>query len=150
MEKIRNERGFAGTDPRGGEGNVMGAPKVAVLRASTASATEEALRRQYGGAIQITGDRTAFYERHLLFDNVVDPETTGPRERYEAFARSIRDVLSQRWVRAEQTYQRVNPKRAYYLSMEFLIGRSLSNNITNMLVSPFVSESVRERALDWV
>ena len=149
-EEMRNKRAFGGTDPRGGEGKVMGAPKVAVLRASTASGTEEALRRQYGGKIQLTGSDDAFYERHLIFDNVVDLEATGPRERYEAFARTIRDVLSQRWVRTEQTYQRVNPKRAYYLSMEFLIGRSLSNNITNLLLSPFVSEDVRERALDWV
>ena len=46
------------------------------------------------------------------------------RERFEAFARSVRDVLSQRWVLTEDTYNRVNPKRIYYLSMEFLIGRS--------------------------
>src|SRR5712664_1727511 len=150
MEKMRNVRTPVGTDHRAGEDRAMGATKVTVLRASTASDTEEALRRQYGGKIQLTGSDDAFYERHLIFDNVVDLEATGPRERYEAFARTIRDVLSQRWVRTEQTYQRVNPKRAYYLSMEFLIGRSLSNNITNLLLSPFVSEDVRERALDWV
>ncbi len=149
MQKMRNERAPAGTDPRAGD-RAMGATKVAVLPASPPSGTKEALRRQYGGAIQISGKEDAFYERHLIFDNVVDPEATGLRERYEAFARSMRDVLSQRWIRTEQTYQRVNPKRAYYLSMEFLIGRSLSNNITNLLLSPFVSEAVRELALDWL
>lgn len=41
---------------------------------------------------------------------------------YEAFARSVRDILSQRWVHTEDTYTRENPKRVYYLSMEFLIG----------------------------
>jgi glucan phosphorylase len=50
--------------------------------------------------------------------------TIGARERFEAAARSVRDTLSQRWVRTEETYQRENPKRVYYLSMEFLIGRS--------------------------
>ena len=65
-----------------------------------------------------------------MFDNVVDAAAVGPRERYEAVARSVRDVLSQRWLRTEQTYERENPKRVYYLSMEFLIGRSLANNIT--------------------
>src|SRR5262249_41471537 len=57
---------------------------------------------------------------------------------------------SQRWVRTEQTYERLNPKRVYYLSMEFLIGRSLTNNITNMLLGPFVSDAVKERSLDWI
>ena len=37
----------------------------------------------------------------------------------------MRDILSQRWVLTEQTYEQENPKRVYYLSMEFLIGRSL-------------------------
>ena len=60
-----------------------------------------------------------------MFDNVIDPAEVGPRERYEAVARSVRDVLSQRWHRTEHTYDRENPKRVYYLSMEFLIGRSL-------------------------
>src|SRR4051812_9897875 len=80
-----------------------------------------------GGPAQLTGSDNALYERHLTFDNVVAIENSGPREHYEAFARSIRDVLSQRWIRTAQTYDRANPKRVYYLSMEFLIGRSLAN-----------------------
>jgi len=64
-------------------------------------------------------------------------------------ARSVRDVLSQRWVRTERTYNRLNPKRIYYLSMEFLIGRSLTNNITNMLVEPYVHHAAQQRDLDW-
>jgi starch phosphorylase len=90
------------------------------------------------------------YERHLLFDNAVDPATAWPRERFEAFARSVRDILSQRWVRTEDTYERQNPKRIYYLSMEFLIGRSLANNITNLLLDPLAREAVNQKHLDWL
>jgi len=121
------------------------APRVA------AADTMDALRRQYGsGPVDLTGSADALYERHLLFDNVADPATVGAHERYEAFARSVRDVLSQRWVRTEQTYERQNPKRVYYLSMEFLIGRSLANNVTNMMLSPFVTDFVKQASLDWL
>jgi len=108
------------------------------------------LRRQYGGPIELTGNADALYERHLLFDNAADPATMSPRERYEAIARSVRDVLSQRWVRTEQTYDGVNPKRVYYLSMEFLIGRTLASNITNLRLESVVAEALRKKPLDWL
>ena len=108
------------------------------------------LLSQYGcGPIRFSGHDNALYERHLLFDDVIDPLAAGGRERFEAAARSVRDVLSQRWVKTERTYNRLNPKRIYYLSMEFLIGRSLTNNVTNMLLDPYVSRAAQQRDLDW-
>jgi hypothetical protein len=56
------------------------------------------LLEQYGcGPIRFSGHQDALYERHLLFDDVIDPVNAGTRERFEAAARSVRDVLSQRW-----------------------------------------------------
>jgi starch phosphorylase len=118
------------------------------------SLSADALSRlltQYGcGPVQFHGSADGMYERHLLFDNVSDPTATTPRERFEAVAHSVRDVLSQRWIRTEQTYRQKDPKRIYYLSMEFLIGRSLANNITNLLLDPIVARVVHDKNLDWI
>src|SRR6201989_743421 len=128
----------------------MSEGKVGVLRQQTEAEAAADLLDQYGcGPVRFSGHNDALYERHLLFDDVVDPLAAGARERFEAAARSVRDVLSQRWIRTERTYNRLNPKRIYYLSMEFLIGRSLANNVTNMLIDPFVHRATQQRDLDW-
>jgi hypothetical protein len=55
---------------------------------------------RYGcGPVQFTGAGDALYERHLLFDAVVIRGPWARGERYEAVARSVRDVLSHRWLR---------------------------------------------------
>jgi starch phosphorylase len=102
------------------------------------------------GPVALTGTNDSLYERHLVFDNVLDPTVLGARERFEAMARSVRDIMSERWINTESTYARENPKRIYYLSMEFLIGRSLANNVTNLLLDPIVKQAVEERNLDWL
>jgi glycogen phosphorylase len=108
------------------------------------------LIEQYGcGPVRFTGTDEALYERHLIFDNVMEAAEIGARERFEAVAHSVRDVFSQRWIRTEKTYERNDPKRVYYLSMEFLIGRSLANNVTNLLLNDITKEAVQEKKLDW-
>jgi glycogen phosphorylase len=120
------------------------------VRTKSAGADLSKLVEQYGGLVQFSGTDDALYERHLVFDNVMPEKMIGQRERFEAVARSVRDVLSQRWVRTETTYDRENAKRVYYLSMEFLVGRSLANNVTNLLLDEFAKEDVKKKKLDWL
>jgi starch phosphorylase len=89
------------------------------------------------------------YERHLVFDNIMAPAAAGSRERFEAFARSVRDLLAQRWIDTESRYAQANPKRIYYVSVEFLIGRALANNVTSLLLEPVAKQRTDDLGLDW-
>ena len=111
---------------------------------------QHSLHSTVAGPVNFSGTDEALYERHLLFDSIVDASQVTHRERYEAVARSVRDVLSQRWIRTEQTYESENPKRVYYLSMEFLLGRSLANNITNLMLDPIAAQLIKEKNIDWL
>ena len=91
-----------------------------------------------------------YYDRHVVFDHVVRMESASQRERFEAVAQTLRDILAQRWVKTTETYDRTNPKQVYYLSMEFLIGRSLVNNIVNLGVEEYVREDLQsDPRQDW-
>src|SRR6266849_2771312 len=122
-----------------------------VVPMTTKPASVSQLLQQYGiGSISLVGTDNALYERHLVFDRAIDPKVASARERFEAFSRSVRDILAQRWVLTKNTYERENAKRIYYLSMEFLIGRSLANNVTNLLLDPLVQQAVQEKSIDWL
>jgi starch phosphorylase len=108
----------------------------------------ELLRQYGGGPVPFVGTESAFYERHLVFDRVIDPKVASARERFEAFSHSVRDILAQRWVLTKNTYERENAKRIYYLSMEFLVGRSLTNNISNLMLDPLIRQAAHEKGID--
>jgi hypothetical protein len=91
----------------------------------------ETLFQRYGcGPVRFSGTDDALHERHRTFDQVVDPASAGRRERYEAIARSVRDILAQRSLR---TYECSNPKRVYCLSVEFLLGRDRRLRVVEQL-----------------
>jgi starch phosphorylase len=92
----------------------------------------------------------SLYEKHLLIDKLIGSGDATPHERFEAFALCVREFLARRWVDTENTYALENPKRVYYLSMEFLIGRSLANNVANLLLDADARRAVNEINLDWL
>jgi starch phosphorylase len=109
---------------------------------------EELLARYNCGPVKFSGNENALYERHLTFDQVIPIDAATPRDKFEAGAHSVRDILSQRWIKTEQTYQERNAKRVYYLSLEFLMGRALANNITNLMLDPEFSRLCKRHKVD--
>ncbi|WP_245632488.1 glycogen/starch/alpha-glucan phosphorylase, partial [Edaphobacter aggregans] len=109
------------------------------------------MNTQYGcGPVQFAGASEALYERHLLFDSGVDLAGATARDRFEALARSVRDILSQRRLLTEKTYEQQNPKRLYYLSIEYLIGRSLLNNVMNLMLMPLANQVIEDKKLNLI
>jgi glycogen phosphorylase len=128
--------------PRIDSANVIPLPKK--------TANSSKVLEQYGtGAIPFAGTQDALYDRHLIFDRAIDPKVASNRERFEAVSHAVRDILAQRWVETKTAYEQQNAKRIYYLSMEFLLGRSLTNNVTNLLLDPVVQEVIQEKSIDW-
>src|SRR5262245_46574552 len=100
------------------------------------------------GTMQFFGDPNASYERHLVYDYVIEPKQAPRRLRFEAVARAVRDLLAQRWLKTQETQEHANPKWVYYLSMEFLIGRMLTNNIVNLGVEPLAHAALAREGMD--
>ena len=69
---------------------------------------------------------------HLLSFLGRDPQRAGSRDIYKALAYTIRDFLVERWIATQKGYYTKGKKRVYYLSLEFLIGRSLGNSLINL------------------
>jgi starch phosphorylase len=117
---------------------------------TTKVATKQ-IKQYEGGGFTFSGKGDHdYYDRHLVFDHAVRLEKASQRERFEAVARSLRDLLTERWILTQETHDKENAKRVYYLSMEFLIGRTLVNNIINLGVENFVREDLQsDPRQDW-
>jgi len=93
--------------------------------------------------------RTDFI-RHLKHTLGRDRFSATPHDRYLALALATRDRLMEGWIRTQQTHHRRQVKRVYYLSMEYLTGRSLGNNVINLMMEDAVREAMADVALDWI
>ena len=75
-------------------------------------------------------------------------QLAGP-DLFRAIALAVRDRLVDRMLATEARYQQAHTKRLYYLSIEFLIGRSLRNNLSNLGLFDLCQEALRTMGVDW-
>ena len=86
---------------------------------------------------------------HLTCTLAKDQYTATDQDRYQALALAVRDRLVDRWIQTQQTYHHQNAKRICYLSLEFLIGRAMGNNVINLLLEDTCRKAMSQIGLDW-
>ena len=89
------------------------------------------------------------FAEHLKYSLGVDSYTSTNHDRYLSLAYSIRDRLINQWIKTQQTHHQKKVKRAYYLSLEFLIGRSMGMNVINLRLEGAVKEALQELGYNW-
>ena len=89
------------------------------------------------------------YLNHLKYSLAKDEFSATDHDRYYALALAIRDRLVDGWIRTSVAYHKTGAKRAYYLSMEYLIGRAMGNNVINLQLDDVVTQAMADLGLSW-
>src|SRR5438094_783271 len=97
-------------------------------------------------------DTTPFRQaalRHVTYSLGTTPDQLTPNEAFHAVALAVRDRMVERAMQTDQRYRAADAKRVYYLSLEFLIGRSLANNLVSLGLLEACRDVLREFGLSW-
>ncbi len=90
--------------------------------------------------------KSVLFNMKNVFRKTVDEAT--PEQMYQAVAYAVKDVIIDEWIATHKTYEDQDVKTLYYLSMEFLMGRALGNNIISFMAQPEVKEVLEELGFD--
>jgi len=98
--------------------------------------------------VENVADLKVNFNRHLHFTLVKDRNVATKRDYYFALANTVRDHLVGRWIRTQQHYYEKDPKRVYYISLEFYMGRTLQNTMVNLGLENACDEATYQLGLD--
>ncbi len=90
--------------------------------------------------------RSVVYNVKTLYRKSMEEAT--PQQVFQAVSYSIKDAVIDHWMTSREEYEKQDPKMVYYLSMEFLMGRALGNNIINLQAYKPVKEALDELGVD--
>ncbi|MBQ0027687.1 MAG: glycogen/starch/alpha-glucan family phosphorylase, partial [Lachnospiraceae bacterium] len=75
-------------------------------------------------------------------------EEASEQEIFQAVSYAVKDIIVDNWMATQKEYEKKDPKMVYYMSMEFLMGRALGNNLINLTAYKEVAEALDELGLD--
>ena len=75
-------------------------------------------------------------------------EEATPQQIFQAVSYAVKEAIVDDWLATQKTYEKEDPKTVYYMSMEFLMGRALGNNLINMTAYKEVKEALDEMGID--
>lgn len=84
------------------------------------------------------------FESKMVCHIAQDIKYSTELDKYRALAHSVRDIMITKWLRTQKQYYEKNPKRIYYLSLEFLMGRTLGNALLNLDVTEAIRIGLNE------
>ena len=90
--------------------------------------------------------RSVVYNVKTLYRKTIDEVT--PQQLFQAVGYAVKDAIVDNWMETQKAYEKQDPKTVYYLSMEFLMGRALGNNLINLQAYGQVKEALEELGLD--
>ena len=90
--------------------------------------------------------RSVLYNVRTLYRKTLEEATD--QQIFQAVSYAIKDAVVDQWLKTQKEYDRQDPKMVYYLSMEFLMGRALGNNIINLQAYKAVAEALEELGID--
>ena len=89
------------------------------------------------------------FQWHLRYTLAKAYDDATSRDQYQAFAYCVRDRMIERWIQTQRQHRESKVRRVYYLSLEFLIGRLLGNNVINMKMDPICEKALADFDIDW-
>jgi glycogen phosphorylase len=95
-----------------------------------------------------TSDLQRAFLHHLQYTIVKDKYSATKADLFLALAHAVREMLADRWLDTQQSYYKNDAKRVYYISMEFLIGRTLGNSLINLEIMEEWENALKEMGID--
>ena len=131
--------------------------KRTAKKAETATEKKASAKAEAAVSAPVAEESSLKFDKDLFKRSVVynvrtlyrkDMEEATPQQVFQATSLAIKDQIMDNWIETQKAYEKQDPKMVYYMSMEFLMGRALGNNIINLQASKPVREALEELGFD--